>query len=76
MTAYRSVVIDSLVQTVTTNLAKMNNSSSVYELNGMVTSLEGFSDNFHIGLLSLHHCFDEISHILVISIAKYLAEIE
>lgn len=76
LTAYRSVTIESLVLSVTNNLAEMDNSSSVYELNRVVSSLEGFSENFQIGTLSLHRCFDEVFNILLMSIAKYLVEIE
>ncbi len=76
MTTNQSMIIESLVRTVTQNCAIIDHSSTVYDLNGMVTSLEGFSDNFHIGTLSLHRCFDEVFQILKMSIAKYLVEIE
>lgn len=76
LTTYRSIIIESLVHVVTKNLAAIDNSSSVNELNNMVSSLEGFSENFQIGTLSLHRCFDEVFRILLMSIAKYLVEIE
>lgn len=74
-TIYRSLIIESLAQAVTSNLATMDGSSSVYELNNVVISLEGFSENFQIGTLSLHRCFDEIFQVLLLSIGKYLVEI-
>lgn len=76
MSSYRSIVIESLVRAVTTNLANLNDSHSVYELNEMVASLEGFLDNFQIGTASLHRCIDVVSQILIMSIGKYLVEIE
>lgn len=76
MTTYRSLVIESLVQTVTANLAEVDTSSSLCDLNVMVTSLNGLSENFQIGTLSLNQCCNEIFRILVMSIEKYLAEIK
>lgn len=76
MTAYQSIIIDSLVDTVKKSYSQLNSSSSAHELNSMVTSLEGFLENFHFGALSLHQCFDEVFQVVCMAIAKYLAEIE
>lgn len=76
MRVHQAIIIECLAHTVIKNGTKIDNSSSVPELNEMITSLEGFSDNFHMGILSLHQCFDEIFRLLVTSTAKYLMEIE
>lgn len=74
--SFHPAIIESLVQTVTTNLNKIKESSSLYEVNYMITALEGCSENFQIGMLSLGRCFDEIFQILTLSITKFLQEIE
>ncbi|XP_037051446.1 thyroid adenoma-associated protein homolog [Bradysia coprophila] len=76
MATHQTVIIKCLAETAIKNCTKIDNSSSVNELNTTVISLEGFADNFHIGILALHQCFDAVFPLLVTSITQYLMEIE